>query len=266
MIQDMSKMIQHMGSSSKVVAREMAASWQPLSILMEQLRSSLGAGKEQARVWLGLSQSEASGLLVRSKRTPSPKQADSQSGVSGLRALRYAACMMMVMMGVNLWGQTPITSLSSIGSSGDYIITDDIDASGFTTSISSFTGTLTAQAKSDGTFPIISNLSVPIFTTATGATISNIMFKDITVSGSGSIGAICGTASGSTRIYNCGVLPKYPQFNDDTHSETSTVSSSDDYCGSLVGQLSDNARVINCFSYAPCPSCCRCRRSWVPRR
>ena len=66
----MSKMIQHKECSSKVVAREMAASWQPLSILMEQLRSSLGAGKKQARVWLGLSQSEASGLPVRSKRTP----------------------------------------------------------------------------------------------------------------------------------------------------------------------------------------------------
>lgn len=144
-----------------------------------------------------------------------------------------------------------ITSLSQITDdpTGDYVITDDINASGFS-SISSFSGTLTAQAKSDGTFPVISNLSVPIFTTATDATISNLMFKSISVSGSGPIGAVCGTADGATRIYNCGILPKDPQFNDDTHTETSTVSSSDGYCGSLVGQLSGNARVINCFSYA----------------
>ena len=153
-------------------------------------------------------------------------------------------------MGVNVWGQTEITSLSDLEASGDFIITADIDASGFTTSIEFFSGTLTAQAKSDGTFPVITGLKVPLFTTATNATISNVMFKSISVSGSGSIGAICGTANGSTRIYNCGVLPKFPQFNDDTHTETSTVNSSDGYCGSLVGQLSGNARVINCFSYS----------------
>ena len=152
----------------------------------------------------------------------------------------------MILVGGKVWGQTTITDLSSIGSSGNYIITDDIDASGFSASITTFTGTLTAQAKADGTFPIISNLSVPIFTTATGATISNLMFKDVTVSGSGPVGVICGTANGAARIYNCGILPSSPTFA----SETSTVSSSDGYCGSLVGQLSGNARVINCFSYA----------------
>ena len=160
--------------------------------------------------------------------------------------------LLLLMQGLGVceaWGQTNITALSQItAADGDYVITDDI--SGGETKVSTFSGTLTAQSKSDGTYPVISGISKPLFTTATDATISNIMFKGITVSGSGPIGAICGTASGSTRIYNCGVLPKYPQFNDDTHTETSTVSSSDGYCGSLVGQLSGNARVINCFSYA----------------
>lgn len=150
-----------------------------------------------------------------------------------------------------VWGQTNITALSEItDADGHYVITQDIDASGFTTSIASFSGTVTAQAKSDGTYPVISGLTQPLFTTASGATISNIMLKEITISGSGPIGAICGTADGATRIYNCGVLPKYPQFSDDTHTEISTVGSSNSYCGSLVGQLNGNARVINCFSYA----------------
>lgn len=144
--------------------------------------------------------------------------------------------------------QSPIeiTSLDDITPTGDYIITDDIDASSFSTSIASFSGTLTAQAKTNGTFPVITGLQVPIFTTATGATISNIILKNITVSGNGPIGAICDTANGTTRIYNCGILPTSPTFA----SETSTVTSSNNYCGSLVGLLSGNARVINCYSYA----------------
>lgn len=144
-----------------------------------------------------------------------------------------------------LLAQTPITSLSQITSStGNYIITQDIP--GGTTGVSTFSGTLTAQANSDGIFPVISGISQPLFNTVSGATISNITFKEIQVSGSGPVGAICGTANGATRIYNCGIMPKSPTFT----GETSTVSSSDGYCGSLVGQLSGNARVINCYSYA----------------
>ena len=182
--------------------------------------------------------------VLRLTQEPGPRFA--------MRVLRSAAILILMMvLGMNTaWGQTEITALSQIKSStGNYIITNDI--SGGETYVSDFSGTLTSQAKTDGTYPVISGISKPLFTNVTDeATISNIMFKEITVSGSGPIGAICGTASGSARIYNCGVLPKYPQFNDDTHTETSTVSSSDGYCGSLVGQLSGNARVINSFSYA----------------
>lgn len=151
---------------------------------------------------------------------------------------------------------TGITSLSEIGSTGDYVITADIDVPSSFTTIASFSGTLTAQAKEDGTFPVITGLKVPIFATATDATISNLMFKSISVSGSGPVGAICGTANGSTRIYNCGVLPALTStdITYDTEGNItgfgSTVSSSDGNCGSLVGTLAGNARVINCFSYA----------------
>ena len=145
----------------------------------------------------------------------------------------------------SLLAQTPITSLNEISSStGNYIITQDI--TGGTPGVSTFSGTLTAQANSDGIFPVISGISQPLFNTVSGATISNITFKEIQVSGNGPVGAICGTANGATRIYNCGIMPKSPTFA----GETSTVSSSDGYCGSLVGQLSGNARVINCYSYA----------------
>lgn len=143
---------------------------------------------------------------------------------------------------------TPVTSLSNIGTSGDYIIENDIDASGFTTSIGSFSGTLTAQAKGDGTFPIITNLSVPIFTTATGATISNIMLKNVKINQDGDVGAIACTANGTTKIYNCGILPSTPDHATDNRS--TVASSNNRNCGSLVGKLDGTARVVNCFSYA----------------
>lgn len=152
-----------------------------------------------------------------------------------------------MMMGVNgMWGQTTISSLSDItDENGNYVITADI--SGGTTGVATFSGTLTAQAKTDGTFPVISGITQPLFTIATNATISNLMFKSIAVKGSGSIGAICGTANGTTRIYNCGILPTTLDHPKGTRS---TVASSDSHCGSLVGTLDGYARVINCFSYA----------------
>lgn len=166
-----------------------------------------------------------------------------------LRFLLRCAVLMFVMMATMLsavaQGPTEIDDLSDIGATGNYIITNDINASGFTSSIATFTGTLTAQAKTDGTFPVITNLSRPIFTTATDAQISNIMLKNVGISQAGCVGAICGTANGATRIYNCGILP-----NNALYTDTSYVASSDSYCGSLVGFLDGTARVINCFSYA----------------
>ena len=141
--------------------------------------------------------------------------------------------------------QTTISSLTSLASTGSFVIVDDIDASDFTTSIASFTGTLTAQAKSDGSFPVISNLSVPIFTTATDATISNIILDAVSISAGGSIGAIACTANGATRIYNCGILS-----GSVGSTGTSSANNGTDCCGGLVGLLDGTAHVVNCYSFA----------------
>ena len=167
-----------------------------------------------------------------------------------LRCVALMAVMMATTFGAVAQNPTEIDDLSDIGATGNYIITDDINAASFT-SITSFSGTLTAQAKADGTFPVISGLTQPLFSTATNATISNIMLKDVEISQAGYVGAICGKADGATRIYNCGVLP-----TNNTATSTSSISSSGvngtepSYCGSLVGFLDGNARVINCFSFA----------------
>lgn len=151
---------------------------------------------------------------------------------------KHALLLLMMTAGtINAWGQTEITSLSDItASDGNYIITADI--SGGSPGVATFSGTLTAQAKADGTYPVISNLSAPLFTTAENATISNLMFKSNAVNTSGSAGTICVTAKGTTSIYNCGIL-----------DGTVTGGSNGDV-GGLVGALEGTARVVNCFSYA----------------
>ena len=166
---------------------------------------------------------------------------------SSLTTLRLVVSLLLTLFGVvYTWGQTEITSLSQITSAdGNYVITDDI--SGGTTGTTTFTGTLTARAKADGTFPVISGIENPLFKTATDATISNIMLKSVSIKQNGYVGAIACTANGTTRIYNCGILPTTAK-----HEATgrSTVESTDTHCGSLVGYLDGYARVINCFSYA----------------
>ena len=166
-------------------------------------------------------------------------------GVFGLLLMAFFA----LFLNGKAWAQTPtpITSLSSITDpNGSYIITQDI--SGGTAGVTTFSGTLTAQAKNDGTFPVITGLTQPLFTTVTGAHISNIMLKEVAISQAGDVGAICCTANGDSRIYSCGILPTDPVHISDNPS---TVASSDNHnCGSLVGLLDGTARVINCFSYA----------------
>ena len=109
-----------------------------------------------------------------------------------------------------------------------------------------FTGTFEAAMDANGNFCTISGLTHPLFNTINGGTVKNVMLKDVKISGSGNIGAIAGVAEGYSRIYNCGILPSDKKYE----NETSYVSSSDGYCGGLVGWLKDDSRVINCFSYA----------------
>ena len=161
-------------------------------------------------------------------------------------ALRLAlSLLLMFVLGINTaWGQTEITALSQItDANGNYIITDDI--SGGTPGVSTFSGTLTAQAKADGSFPVISGLSAPLFTTATNATISNIILDQVSISQGGKTGSIACTANGTTSIYNCGILS-----GSVGSTGTSSDDNSNDCCGGLVGFLDGTARVINCYSYA----------------
>ena len=116
----------------------------------------------------------------------------------------------------------------------------DISASGVAEITTNFTGSF------DGGGYTISGLSHPLFNTVDGGVVKNVMLKDVQISGSGNVGAIAGEASGYTRIYNCGILPSSNKFE----NESSYVSSSDGYCGGLVGWLKDDSRVINCFSFA----------------
>ena len=152
----------------------------------------------------------------------------------------YVLRMVMVvlmMMGVNVWGQTNITSLSDITlADGHYIITQDIDASEFST-IESFSGTLEADINPTTKMPYkITGLTAPLFTTLTG-TVKNLVLEDVSISGNtGNTGAIAGTANSAARIYNVGILSGSVGGTGNT--------------GGLVGQISDKARVINCYSYA----------------
>ena len=112
------------------------------------------------------------------------------------------------------------------------IVTNNFDASGLTTSISGFTGEF------DGGYYTISGLTKPLFTNLDGGTVKNVKLSlgSDGISGT-NVGAICDVASGSTKIYNCGVL-------------SGSISGSG-YVGGLVGHISDGSvRVVNCYNYA----------------
>ena len=96
--------------SSKVVAREMGGSRQALGRLMEQLRSSLEYGYSMGRVWL-------EHLSVRRERTLGTSGVNSQSEGSGLRVLRYAAMIVLMMfLGVNsVWSITITYHIINLG-------------------------------------------------------------------------------------------------------------------------------------------------------
>lgn len=152
-----------------------------------------------------------------------------------------------VCLGGNVWGQTPITSLSAIADdpAGSYIINADLNASGFTSSIATFSGTLEAAINPTTKMPYcIKNLSAPLFTTLTG-TVKNLVIENVSISQSGQVGAIASTANGSARIYNVGILA-----GSVGSTGNSTADNSTDCCGGLVGLLDGEARVVNCYSYA----------------
>ena len=146
--------------------------------------------------------------------------------------------LVAMLLPAGVLGQISITSLSGIDNASDsYIITQDIDASGFTTSIASFGGTLEAAINPETHMPYrISGLTVPLFETLTG-TVRNLVLDEVAISGhTGNTGAIAGEANGAARIYNVGILSGEVGGTGNT--------------GGLVGLLNGTARVINCYSYA----------------
>ena len=133
---------------------------------------------------------------------------------------------------------------------GHYLLASDFVLISSIGTSSEFTGII------DGQLNTLEGLTVPLVAYANGATIKNVILKNVKISQTGPVGAIAGTASGYTRIYNCGILPSNNIYvaNDETSYVKSTGNSSgdvtDSYCGGLVGWLKDDSRVINCFSYA----------------
>ena len=147
----------------------------------------------------------------------------------------------------------PITISSSdeiTDMNGYYILSEDFDVTKVVgTKAKPFKGTI------DGQLYTIDGLSRPLVAYADGATIKNVIVKTVSINAGnadGNAGAICCQATGAARIYNCGILPTTTERDKDgniTGFSGSHVSGSTNV-GGIVGLLSDNARVINCFSYA----------------
>ena len=151
---------------------------------------------------------------------------------------------------------TEVTSSNQITDmSGNYILANSFTLLGsIGTSDNPFKGTI------DGNL-VTRTFSYPLVAYADGATIKNIILKDVTISGDiggddemNNVGAICNEAKGDSRIYNCGVLGTLTETKDDhgnvtAISSTSTISG-DGNVGSIVGLLDERSRVINCYSFA----------------
>ena len=140
---------------------------------------------------------------------------------------------------------------SGATASASYKLGSDVSASGLAAITTEFTGTF------DGDCYTISGLSHPLFNTINSGTVKNVILDNVSISENenGNAGAICGEATGDTRIYNCGVLATGSTANTDKDGYTeittcsSTISGSG-YVGGIVGLLDGSSRVINCFSYA----------------
>ena len=157
-------------------------------------------------------------------------------------------------------------------SSACYKLMVDVSASGVDPITTPFTGTFEAgfDESSDnyGNFYKITGLRHALFNTINGGKVRNVILDDVIINNqnnevnSGHAGAICNEATGTSRIYNCGILPAginrhYDEEEDkvviDGFTGGSTTGNSvggSGNVGSIVGRLSGNSRVINCFSYA----------------
>ncbi len=153
-----------------------------------------------------------------------------------------------------IYGTTDFTNFVTNVNNGTtasayYKLATDVSASGIGAITTAFTGTF------DGDMHIISNLGHPLFNKVNGGTVKNVMLDDVTISSGTNVGAICGEATGDSRIYNCGVLATGSAVTTDEDGYTKITSCSStiagsNYVGGIVGLLDGTSRVINCFSYA----------------
>ncbi len=163
-----------------------------------------------------------------------------------------------------------ITASTNLGNSPDmtkhYILVEDVSATVVENlySTTAFTGTFEGEAQADGSFPKITGLQHALFQTVNGGTVKNIVLDNVSIGGSTTItgdtktatGAIANIATGSSRIYNCGVQATTSTVKTDedgyTHIDvcSSKVGANSDYVGGIVGFLDGTSRVINCYSYA----------------
>ena len=150
--------------------------------------------------------------------------------------------------------------LSVLG--GQYILAEDFDVNKdqygntfeFTslgTESNPFTGSI------DGRYHTFSGLTVPLIAYSQDATIKNIFFDNVVVTGGTgedelvNVGAFVANAKGNTRIYNCGILASGSTLDENGRVTSCSSSVSGSNCvGGIVGHLDDKSRVINCYSYA----------------
>ena len=180
---------------------------------------------------------------------------------SNKRVRAYATHVGYLQSEVSNFKGITISKASDINDmSGNYLIDSHFDSDvSIGTSSNPFTGSI------DGQMQVISGLSHALVAYADGATIKNVILKDVNIgsgSSDGNVGAICNEATGATRIYNCGVLGTITETetsttNEETQETTKTITvtgsseiSGTNYVGSIVGLLDGTSRVINCYSYA----------------
>ena len=157
-----------------------------------------------------------------------------------------------------------VHSLSEISDmNGHYLLAQDFtfDSGSRGTSDQPFRGIIDGQLNT-----ISGTTSVPLVAYADGAIIRNVILEEVGINSATTfkvgtedktaIGGIVSVARGATRIYNCGILAKNSTVETDNKGYTkitscsSSVGGTANYVGGLVGYLDDEARVINCFSYA----------------
>ena len=149
-------------------------------------------------------------------------------------------------------------------SEGTYILTADVNASIFSYfQDHEFKGELIGAFEGELHTINMQGYNYALFNTINGGTVKNVMLDNVSVSdystinGKNATGAIAHVATGSARIYNCGILATSSTVTTDedgytevTSSGSTVGNSSSDYVGGLVGFLDGEARVVNCFSYA----------------